>query len=313
MDDSFLTASSSAEQVEKIVQEATESARLLDQRVLVVAGSSKNEIVRGIRSILAMASPVNWSPGPTNTPEDPQWAKEKENESLILQPPLFNFAVLGMEVGPGSATSAFLDRHQVKGPAGDDVALAALDVDGHIVAETSGRKLFGKHEPSAKPLASWLLKASPKLPDAEKLLAAALAQATRENKRVFLRENAPSAGGYCARLGHYVEQFKDLIEKDYVCLRIDVRCPHAIQVINRIRDFDVREFSSGSGYSLPWMVILDAAGRPLATSTSPHGNIGIPVSAQETSYFAWMLRATSQRLTEEEITRLVSALNQEKG
>jgi beta-lactamase regulating signal transducer with metallopeptidase domain len=313
MDDSFLNASSSAEQVEKGAQESTESARLLDQRLLVVAGSHKNEIVRGIRAIMAMSSPVNWSPDPSKTPVDPLWAKEKENENLppLLQQPLFNFSVLGMEVGPGSPTSAFLERHKVKSPAGDDVALAALDIDGHIIAQTSGRELFGKNEPSAKPLARWLHKHSAKLPDAEKLLAQALAQARRENKRVFLRENAPSAGAYCARLGHYVEQFKDLIEKDYVCLRIDVRSPHAIDVINRIRDFDVREFTSGSGYSLPWMVILDAAGRPLASGTSPHGNIGIPVSAQETSYFSWMLRATSQRLTEEEIATLVSALNQE--
>ena len=60
------------------------------------------------------------------------------------------------------------------------------------------------------------------------------------------------------------------------------------------------------------MMILDANGRPAVSGTSPRGNIGIPESAQETSYFDWMLRATAQRLTDEEITTLVSGLNKDK-
>ena len=148
--------------------------------------------------------------------------------------------------------------------------------------------------------------------DAEKLLAEALRQAKAENKRIFLREDAPQDGVYGARLNRYAAQFKDLLEKDYVCLKIDARCPNADVVITRIRDYDMYRDTSGGNFSLPWMVVLDKTGKPLVSGTSPRGNIGIPDTAQETSYFAWMLRATAQRLSDEEITVLVSGMNKVK-
>ena len=102
------------------------------------------------------------------------------------------------------------------------------------------------------------------------------------------------------------------MEKDYVCLKIDARCPNADVVITRIRDYDMYRDTSGGNFSLPWMVVLDKTGKPLVSGTSPRGNIGIPDTAQETSYFAWMLRATAQRLSDEEITVLVSGMNKVK-
>ncbi|HEV3344041.1 MAG TPA: hypothetical protein VG125_26945, partial [Pirellulales bacterium] len=113
-------------------------------------------------------------------------------------------------------------------------------------------------------------------------------------------------------LNRYAAQFKDLLEKDYVCLKIDARCPNADVVITRIRDYDMYRDTSGGNFSLPWMVVLDKTGKPLVSGTSPRGNIGIPDTAQETSYFAWMLRATAQRLSDEEITVLVSGMNKVK-
>jgi beta-lactamase regulating signal transducer with metallopeptidase domain len=303
MDDVFLNASSPPEQIEKVLETATENAKLLDQRVLMLSGSPKNETFRAIHAILAVSSPVAWTPGPGNGAGPPKWSKDS-----YVQAALFNYSVVGLEVvGPDATTGAFLKNHKFAMPAADDLVLTVLGDDGKIVAETSGRQLFAGKAPSARPLSDWLQQHAPKLPDAEKLLADALNQAKRENKLVFLRETAPQAGPYCTRLARYVEEYKDLIEKDYVCLKIDVRCPNAETVINRIRDYDM------GGMSFPWMVILDGAGKPLVSSTSPHGNIGAPVSAQEASYFAWMLRATAQRLTEEEVATLVSALTKNKS
>jgi beta-lactamase regulating signal transducer with metallopeptidase domain len=304
MDDFFLNASSPPEQIEKVLKAASENAKILDQRVLVVSGSPKNETFRAIHATLAVSSPVVWNPSPAGTvSSEPKWSKDS-----YVQAALFNYSVVGLEVvGPGATTATFLKDHKLTMPASDDVTLTLLDPDGKIVAETSGRQLFAGKTPTARPLSDWLQKNAPKLPDAQKLLDAARAQAKRENKLVFLRETAPQAGPYCTRLARYVEQFKDLIEKDYVCLKIDVRCPNAETVINKIRDYDMQ------GNSFPWMVILDSGGKPLVSSTSPHGNIGAPMSAQEASYFAWMLRATAQRLTEEEVATLVSALTKDKG
>jgi hypothetical protein len=56
------------------------------------------------------------------------------------------------------------------------------------------------------------------------------------------------------------------------------------------------------------MVILDSNGKPLVDSNSPQGNIGYPESAREVSYFEWMLRATAQRLSDQEIKTLVRGL-----
>jgi beta-lactamase regulating signal transducer with metallopeptidase domain len=307
VDDVFLSASSPPQEIEKVVASATESASMLDMRVLIVAGSRKNEVYDALHSILEVSSPVNWTPGGATSAPSP-WAKESALQHAVL-----NYAIVGLEVSGGeAATAKFLERYKVSPPAPDGVVLVALNADGHVVAKTDGRELFAGKEPSAEVLSQWLQKQAPQLPDAEKLLADALAQAKLENKRVFLRENSPGAGAYSVRLDRYVEQHRALIDKDYVCLKIDVRCPNADAVINRIRDYDMRDYSGG-GFTLPWMIILDAAGKPLVSGTSPHGNIGIPESAQETSYFAWMLRATAQRLTDEEITKLVADLSQGKS
>jgi hypothetical protein len=190
--------------------------------------------------------------------------------------------------------------------------LAILDGDGRLISQISGKKLFSGKEP-ASAIVAWLQGNKPKMPDAQKLLDAAKAQARRENKRIFLREQSPDAATYCARLNCYVEKYKALIEKDYVCLKIDARCPRASEVIGRIRDFGMSDFTSAGSYTVPWIVILDAAGRPVASGTSPRGNIGIPESAQETSYYAWMLRASAQRLTDEEISKLVAGLTEGKS
>jgi beta-lactamase regulating signal transducer with metallopeptidase domain len=317
MEDVFLSATSSAEQIEKCRQMAGESARMLDQRVLVVAGSRANEVVRGLRAVLAVDSPVSWNPNPPKGPGDPEWAKAgpgAPRDGNALRGALYNFAVMGFDVGrPESTTRAFLDRYQVKAPPEGDVTLAALDIDGHLVGQTTGKQLFAENKPAAKPLTKWLLANAPKMPDAKRLYTAALAQARRENKCVLLLETATgSASGYCYRLSRYLEENKNLLEKDYVCLKIDVRYANASKVIELVRDYDPNELYRMQGLSLPWMVILDADGHPAASGTSPRGNIGLPDTAQETSYFAWMLRATAQRLTGDEITTLVSGFNKDK-
>ncbi len=186
LEDVFLKADSPAEQVAKTLESATESARMRDQRVLILVGSQKNPLIRAIRATLALSSPINWSPtGPTE-PSPPNWAKDS-----ALQPPLSNYSVFGLEVARPGATAAFLEKHKVILPAGDDVTLAALDLDGNVVGQISGRKLLSEKQPNVQPLISWLHAQAPKMVDAEKLLAEALQQAKAENKRIFLREDAP--------------------------------------------------------------------------------------------------------------------------
>lgn len=290
------------EHIENVLESKLTRARLADQRVLIVAGSPKNEIFRAVRTIVTATTLASWAPGGDTRPAAPQWAADPALHNEFLN---YSEAVLGLEVQrPGATTRTFLEHHKLAMPTADDVVLAVLDIDGHLIAEIGGQQLFAGKPAAAGPLSQWLHEQAPKMPDAKKLYDEALAQAKRENKRVLLRENGREVAAPeclpCYRLGRYLEQYKGLIEKDYVCLKIDLRFANAEAVINRVRDYDL------GGY--PWMVILDANGKPLVSSTSPHGNIGSPESRQEASYFAWMLRVTSQHLSEEEIATLVSAL-----
>ena len=76
--------------------------------------------------------------------------------------------------------------------------------------------------------------------------------------------------------------------------------------VNFQRAFDWIDGYTDSGN--PWMAILDSDGKSLVTSDGPQGNVGFPESAQEASYFEWMLRATAQRLSDDEITTLIAPL-----
>ena len=166
LEDVFLKVDSPAEQVAKVLESATEGARMRDQRVLLLAGPQKNAIVRAIRATLAVSSPTNWSPTGSNEPSAPKWAANN-----VLQAPLSNYSVFGLEVAKPGVPAAFLGQHKVALPEGDDMTLAALDLDGNVVGQISGRKLLSDKNPNVQPLISWLHANAPKMVDAEKLLA----------------------------------------------------------------------------------------------------------------------------------------------
>jgi hypothetical protein len=71
-----------------------------------------------------------------------------------------------------------------------------------------------------------------------------------------------------------------VLAKDYVFVKLDTRYTRGKEVVARIR-------SEEGG--IPWMVILDAQGQPLITSTGPLGNIGHPVIPQEIAHWEKML------------------------
>ncbi len=61
---------------------------------------------------------------------------------------------------------------------------------------------------------------------------------------------------------------------------------------------------------LPWMAILDAEGKTLATSDGPKGNIGCPVEPHEIEHFLAMIRKTAKNLSAGEIFSLDQALRE---
>ncbi len=140
---------------------------------------------------------------------------------------------------------------------------------------------------------------APKLPDARKLLADGLAQAQRENKRVFLQHTGAFCGP-CVRLSRFLDQHNKIFGKDYVVVKIDTRFVNGDEVVKR---------HCPEGRGIPWSAILDAKGKVLADSDEPEGgNIGFPTSPRGIAHFEKMLRSTRQHMTDAELKTMIQAL-----
>jgi uncharacterized protein YyaL (SSP411 family) len=127
-----------------------------------------------------------------------------------------------------------------------------------------------------------------------------LAKAKQENKRVLVQVSGPRCG-WCTVLSRYLNDHHDLIEKEFTYVKLDDRLANGLEVIKRVRPVQTG--------GIPWMVILDADGKPLITSDAPQGgNIGYPGEPEGQAYFEKMLRTGSKQLTDAEIKTLISAL-----
>jgi beta-lactamase regulating signal transducer with metallopeptidase domain len=310
-------------QIDDVFHSKLEHARLADQRVLIIAGSPKSEACRRLLTIVM--APL-WSIGNAmnltlenqseiiqfngggsliQVSSQPTTAKvipSKSGDDFVAAA-LADYAVIGIDTSDphfAAENRAFFERLKVAYPAPDDAILAVIDVDGRLVSAATGKEVSDESTQSSRRLLEFLFRHAAPTPDAAKLLDEALAQAKREHKRVLVRQNAARCD-LCESLSRYLDKHKSLIEKEFVCVKLDERYRNGRHTLNRVRD----AWEGG----LPWMAILDADGKPLITSDSPRGNIGFPESPQEISYFAWMLRATARNLTEEELQTLIQGVS----
>lgn len=92
---------------------------------------------------------------------------------------------------------------------------------------------------------------------------------------------------------------RTLLEKDYVLLSLDSKAHRGgQQVIARLRE-------GHKGGGIPWMTVLDGAGKELVTSDGPKGNVGCPVQPAEIAWFRTMLERTRRRLQDADLDRIV--------
>ena len=115
--------------------------------------------------------------------------------------------------------------------------------------------------------------------------------------------------GPCGRLATFLDQNRQLWEKDYLWVRMDIRWSGEAEIVKALRG----EAEGG----LPWLAILDADGKVLATSNKPDdgSNIGYPSEPDSIEHFLHMLKITAQRITADDLSGLKSALeaaNREK-
>ena len=189
-------------------------------------------------------------------------------------------------------------------PSETDLLLAILDENGAVVARLAGEEICAGGSIAKDLFFAELDRHKPTPLDAHELLKMALATAQRENKRVMLLETATWCGP-CQILSGWLQRNQQW-EKDYVWVKIDQRWTGATEIMKELR---------GEDRSIPWVGILDAEGKPLATSDNPASgsNIGNPTTSPELDHFRHMFESTCQRMTPEEIADLVKAAVVEVG
>jgi hypothetical protein len=93
-----------------------------------------------------------------------------------------------------------------------------------------------------------------------------------------------------------------LLAKEFVFAKLDYDRAKGAQEIRK------RYIDGEQG--LPWFAFLDGDGKALIHSTGPQGNTGFPAQPEEIAHFKTMLQTVKKKLTDEEISFLVTSLEE---
>jgi beta-lactamase regulating signal transducer with metallopeptidase domain len=174
----------------------------------------------------------------------------------------------------------------------------ALDAQGKEL----GRLELDPKNPAAGENASKFVRDfAPQPEDAKKKWDEAFALAAKTNRKVWVRVSQRFCGP-CHVLNRWLDDQKELIEKDYVLLKVcNVRDLGGAEVAKRFWD-------PQTGAGVPFHAIYDAQGAKLIDSTGPLGNIGAPSGFEGGKHLRKMLSTTREKLTDEEIDKLIKSL-----
>jgi hypothetical protein len=178
------------------------------------------------------------------------------------------------------------------------VFACALDATGK---ELGRIELDASKADAAAKAADFLRKHASPQADAKAKWDAAFAKAKRSGRCVW----AQIGQRYCEpcyRLSRWMDDNRELLERDYVLLKIDsVRDKHGVEVANLI-------VSNREHFGVPFHTIFDANERLLIDSESSVGNIGHPSSFEGRRHLTRMLRETRKSLTEADIDQIIATL-----
>jgi hypothetical protein len=134
-----------------------------------------------------------------------------------------------------------------------------------------------------------------------------------EDARVRARSNGRSVWvilggtrcGPCYRLARWVDQNREILERDLVIVKVTNGLDEHFPEIEREL--------GGSRHGIPYHVLLSPEGEILWSSESPLGNIGMPSSVEGIRHFRRMLHTARTRLTQSDIDALIDSLSSGLG
>lgn len=191
----------------------------------------------------------------------------------------------------------FLKERKWNFPGRDRIAAFAIDAQGK---ELGRLEIDLAAEAAATQAADFVQRHLPPRVDAEQKWREAFAEAKRSDRRVWVRVSQRYCGP-CFSLARWLDDHREVLEKDYVLLKIDdYRDPNGARVANRL--------TGGKNHGVPFHAIFDRDERMRIDSQGPLGNIGHPSGFEGTQHLRKMLLETRQKLTDAEIERLVKSL-----
>lgn len=187
--------------------------------------------------------------------------------------------------------------------------LTVLGADGKAVANQDTGSLENKdangesttgHDPAK--VMEFLKKNQAPYQDAQAVLDAAMADAKKDGKQVFLHFGAPWCG-WCHKLEGWMEQpvIASLLTKEFVDCKIDMDRTTGAETV-------AKKFRKKDG-GIPWFCFLSADGAKVADSDGADGNnVGFPYEPAEIEHFKTMLTNAAKKLTAEEIETITGTM-----
>lgn len=201
----------------------------------------------------------------------------------------------GKEANP--RTLQFLKEHQWPFPPPGSIVAIAMDAEGKEL----GRITLDVKAANAKDEAAKFVEThQPPTVDSRQKWNEAFTLAKKTNRRVWVRISQRYCGP-CFLLNRWLDEHREVLEKEFVMLKIDnVRDENGQEITD--------EITGGHLVGVPFFAFYDADEKMLIDSRGPTGNIGFMSGYESKRHFRKMLGKVRQVLTADDVDKIVSSL-----